>query len=157
MLLFWMNGTVYVYSDIQFILAMKISIASIMLCAAALASPFASLAAEKGERYEEKKGHAVTFNAALYKMLNSNKVRLVVDVDENDPIRVLLKDESGKTLFSQTVNKGAMQNKQAFSLVFNLDEMKDGTYFVHVSDKKDNRLVKEISIENLHTKMISVK
>ncbi len=136
---------------------MKISIASILLCAAALTLPFASLALEKGERYEEKRGHALTFNATLYKIMNSNKVRLVVDVNENNPIRVFLKDESGKTLFSQTVNKEAMKNKQAFSLIFNLDEMRDGTYFVHVRDKKDNRLVKEISIENLHTKMISVK
>lgn len=136
---------------------MKISIASILLCAVVLTSPFASLAAEKGERYEEKRGHTGSLNATLYKMLNSNKVRLVVDVNENDPIRVLLKDGSGKTLFSQTVSKEAMKSKQAFSLVFDLDEMKDGTYFVHVRDKNHNRLVKEISIENLHTKSISVK
>lgn len=144
-------------TNIQSILAMKISIASILVCAFALTQPFASLAGEKKESYEEKKERIATFDASLYKMKDSNKVRLLVDANENDHIRVLLKDQSGKILFSKTVNKGDMKNKQAFSLIFNLDEMREGTYFVHVRDKRENSVVKEISIENLHTKIISVQ
>lgn len=137
---------------------MKISVASILLCAIALTSPFTSLAIEKKENSKET-GHVrvATFNTSLYKIAHSNKVRLLVDANESDHIRVFLKDKSGKIFYSQTVSRRDMGDKRVFSLIFDLDEMRAGTYFFQVRDENDNSLVKEVSIENINTRVISVK
>ncbi len=136
--------------------AMKISIASFLICATALTFPFASSAGEDREN-NKKKEQVATISTSLYRIAHSNKVRLLVDANYSDHLRVFLKDESGKTLYSKSINRRETKGKRAFSLIFNLDEMQDGTYFIKVCDKNDNSTVKEVSIKNIHTKMISLK
>lgn len=136
---------------------MKNSIASILICAIALTHPLTSPAAEIGKNYGQKKEGVATVNASLYRISHSNNVRLMVEAKDNDLIRVFLKDKSGKTFYSKSIKRIDMQDKQVFSIIFNMDGMQDGTYFVYVRDKSDNSLVKEINVENLHTKVISFK
>ncbi len=135
---------------------MKISIASILICATALTLPFVSLAEEKKENNKEHE-HATAIHTSLYRIAHSNKVRLLVETNESNPLRVFLKDKSGKTIYSKAINRRDTKGKRVYSLVFNLDEMQEGTYFFKVCDKNDNSAVKEVSIKNVHTKVISVK
>jgi hypothetical protein len=137
---------------------MKNSIASILICATALTLPFASLAVEKRENNKEEEHVTIAaFSTSLYKIAHSNKVRLLVDANESNHIRVFLKDKSGKTFYSKTINRRDMKCREIFSLVFDMDGMEEGTYFLQVRDKNDNSSVREVSIKNTYTKMISVK
>jgi lipopolysaccharide export LptBFGC system permease protein LptF len=132
---------------------MKISIVSILTGAFALTLSFTSFAADKKKNKEEKEtASAVTFDAALYKIGDTNKVRLSVDKNANERLRVVLKDKAGKIYYSEVFN--ARDTK--YRRVFNLDEMNDGTYYFEMSHKKDKK-VKEVNIESTNSKMISLQ
>lgn len=131
---------------------MKISITSILTSAFALTLSFTSFAADKKKSKEEKETAAVTFDAALYKIGDSNKVRLSVDKNANERLRVVLKDKAGKIYYSEVFN----QRDTKYRRVFNLDEMGDGTYYFELSHKKDKK-VKEVNIESTSSKMISLQ
>lgn len=131
---------------------MKISITSILTSAFALTLSFTSFAADKKKNKEEKETAAVTFDAALYKIGDSNKVRLSVDKNANERLRVVLKDKAGKIYYSEVFN----ERDTKYRRVFNLDEMGDGTYYFELSHKKDKK-VKEVNIESTSSKMISLQ
>lgn len=132
---------------------MKISIVSILTGAFALTLSFTSFAADKKKNKEEKEtASAVAFDAALYKIGDSNKVRLSVDKNANERLRVVLKDKAGKIYYSEVFN----EHDTKYRRVFNLDEMSDGTYYFELSHKKDKK-VKEVNIESTSSKMISLQ
>ena len=131
---------------------MKISITSILASAFALTLSFTSFAADKKKNKEEKETASVTFDAALYKVGDTNKVRLSVDKNPNERLRVVLKDKAGKIYYSEVFN----ERETKYRRVFNLDEMTDGTYYFELSHKKDKK-VKEVSIESTSSKMISLQ
>jgi hypothetical protein len=79
-------------------------------------------------------------------------VRLSVDKNANERLRVVLKDKAGKIYYSEVFN--ARDTK--YRRVFNLDEMNDGTYYFEMSHKKDKK-VKEVNIESTNSKMISLQ
>lgn len=132
---------------------MKISITSILTSALALTLSFTSFAADKKKNKEEKEtAGAVAFDAALYKIGDTNKVRLSVDKNANERLRVVLKDKAGKIYYSEVFN----ERDTKYRRVFNLDEMSDGTYYFELSHKKDKK-VKEVNIESTSSKMISLQ
>ncbi|GGM99977.1 hypothetical protein GCM10010967_37550 [Dyadobacter beijingensis] len=132
---------------------MKISIVSILSCALALTLSFNSVAADKKKNKEEKEtAKVLSFDAALYKISDTNKVRLSVDKKENERLRVVLKDKAGKIYYSEVFN----DRDTKYRRVFNLDEMNDGKYYFELSHKKD-KLVKEVNIESTNAKMISLQ
>ncbi|MGV3600759.1 MAG: hypothetical protein ACO1N1_06105 [Dyadobacter fermentans] len=131
---------------------MKISIASILTSAFALTLSFTSFAADKKKNKEEKETAAVTFDAALYKISDTNKVRLSVDKSKNERLRVVLKDKAGRIYYSEVYN----ERDTKYRRIFNLDEMGDGTYYFELSHKKDKK-VKEVNIESSSSKMISLQ
>lgn len=132
---------------------MKISIVSNLICAVALTLSLTSFAADKKKNNEEKEtASAVTFDAALYKINNTNKVTLAVDKNANDRLRVVLKDKSGKIYYSEVFN----ERNSKYRRVFNLDEMGDGTYYFELFHKK-NKLMKEVNIQSTNAKMISLQ
>ena len=132
---------------------MKISIVSILTSAFALTLSFTSFAADKKKNKEDKEtAAAVTFDAALYKISDTNKVRLSVDKNQNERLRVILKDKAGKIYYSEVFN----ERDTKYRRVFNLDEMGDGTYYFELSHKK-SKLVKEVNIESTNSKMISLQ
>lgn len=122
---------------------MKISITSILASAFALTLSFTSFAADKKKNKEEKETASVAFDAALYKVGDTNKVRLSVDKNPNERLRVVLKDKAGKIYYSEVFN----ERETKYRRVFNLDEMTDGTYYFELSHKKDKK-VKEVNIES---------
>lgn len=132
---------------------MKISIVSILTCALALTLSFASIAGDKKKNSEEKEtASAVKFDAALYKINDTNKVKLSVNKNENDRLRVVLKDKGGKVYYSEVFN----EKDSKYRRVFNLDEMSDGTYYFELIHKKD-KLVKEVNIQSTNSKQISLQ
>lgn len=131
---------------------MKISITSILASAFALTLSFTSFAADKKKNKEEKETASVAFDAALYKVGDTNKVRLSVDKNPNERLRVVLKDKAGKIYYSEVFN----ERETKYRRVFNLDEMTDGTYYFELSHKKDKK-VKEVNIESTSSKMISLQ
>jgi len=131
---------------------MKISIASILTSAFALTLSLTSFAADKKKNKEEKETAAVTFDAALYKISDTNKVRLSVDKSQNERLRVVLKDKAGRIYYSEVYN----ERDTKYRRIFNLDEMGDGTYYFELSHKKDKK-VKEVNIESSSSKMISLQ
>ncbi|WP_353717738.1 hypothetical protein [Dyadobacter sp. 676] len=132
---------------------MKISIVSILTGALALTLSLTSFAADKKKNKEEKEtARVMSFDAALYKISDTNKVKLSVDKKENERLRVVLKDKAGKIYYSEVFN----ERDTKYRRVFNLDEMSDGTYYFELSHKKD-KLVKEVNIESTSSKMISLQ
>ena len=132
---------------------MKISIVSILTSAFALTWSFKSLAADKNKNKEQNEtASVVAFDAALNKIGDTNKVRLSVDKNANERLRVVLKDKSGKIYYSEVFN----ERDTKYRRVFNLDEMTDGTYYFELSHKKDKK-VKEVNIESTISKMISLQ
>lgn len=143
----------YGYQQLKYKLAMKISIVSILTCALALSLSFASIAGDKKKSKEEKEtAGAVKFDAALYKINDTNKVKLSVNKSENDRLRVVLKDKGGKIYYSEVFN----ERDSKYRRVFNLDEMVDGTYYFELSHKKD-KMVKEVNIQSTNSKQISLQ
>ncbi|WP_439558273.1 hypothetical protein, partial [Dyadobacter sp.] len=104
---------------------MKISNISNLFCALALTLSLASFTTDKKKNLEDKEAKAVAFDASLYKISDSNKVRLSVNKGTDDKVKVIVKDKAGNVYYSEVFNdKGSKYRR-----VFNLDEMGDGTYY----------------------------
>src|SRR5215217_1235331 len=105
---------------------MKISNISNLFCALALTLSLASFTTDKKKNKEEKTASdAVVFDAALYKVRETNKVKLSVDKAADERLRIVLKDKGGRVLYSEVFN-----DKDAkYRRVFDLEEMNDGVYY----------------------------
>jgi hypothetical protein len=134
-------------------LAMKISIVSNLFCAVALTLSLASFTTDKKKNNEEKEtAGAVVFDAALYKITDTNKVKLSVDKNAKDRLRVILKDKGGKIYYSEVFN----QRDSKYRRVFDLAEMNDGTYVFELFNNK-TKLIKEVQIQSTNEKLISLQ
>jgi hypothetical protein len=134
-------------------LAMKISNFSNLLYAVALTLSLASFTTDKKKNNEEKEtAGAVVFDAALYKIAQTNKVKLSVDKNAKDRLRVILRDKGGKIYYSEMFN----QKDSKYRRVFDLAEMNDGTYFFELFNNKV-KLVKEVQIHSTNEKLISLQ
>ncbi|MCE6990407.1 hypothetical protein [Dyadobacter sp. CY323] len=130
---------------------MKISNVSNLFCALALTLSLASFTTDKKKSTDEK-ANAVTFDAALYKVSQTNKVKLSVDKPVDDKLRVILKDKAGKVYYNEVFS----EKDSKYRRVFDLEEMNDGTYYFELYDKK-NKLVKEVEIRSTSEKLISLQ
>ncbi len=71
-----------------------------------------------------------TFNAAIYPVINSVKVKLALENPLRAALRIRLLNERGLVLFTDQVRrnqKSSMQN-------FDMSGMRDGTYTLEISD-----------------------
>jgi hypothetical protein len=134
------------------ILAMKISNLSKLFCALALTLSLASFTTDKKNSEDKASSKGVVFDAALYKVAQTNKVKLSVDKGEGDKLRVILKDKAGKIYYSELFS----QKDAKYRRVFDLEEMTDGTYYFELFNNK-NRLVKEVQIHSTSEKLISLQ
>ncbi|TLU99057.1 hypothetical protein [Dyadobacter luticola] len=131
---------------------MKISIVSNLFCALALTLSLSSFAADKTSK-DEKNASAVSFDAALYKVAQTNKVKLSVDKNASDRLRVVLRDKAGKVYYSEVFN-----DKDAkYRRVFDLEEMTDGTYYFDLYNNNKAKLTKEVQIQSNNEKLISLQ
>lgn len=132
---------------------MKISNISNLFCALALTLSLASFTTDKKKNKEEKTtADAVVFDAALYKVKETNKVKLSVDKAANERLRIVLKDKGGRVFYSEVFN-----DKDAkYRRVFDLEEMNDGVYYFELFYNK-KKLVKEVQIQSTSEKLISLQ
>ncbi|SKC01280.1 hypothetical protein [Dyadobacter psychrophilus] len=132
---------------------MKISNISNLFCALALTLSLASFTTDKKKNKEEKAApDAVVFDAALYKVKETNKVKLSVNKAADERLRIILKDKGGKVFYSEVFN-----DKDAkYRRVFDLEEMNDGVYYFELFYNK-KKLVKEVQIQSTSEKLISLQ
>ncbi|MCE7066517.1 hypothetical protein [Dyadobacter sp. CY326] len=132
---------------------MKISSISKLFCALALTLSLASFTTDKKKNREEKTAaNAVAFDAALYKINDTNKVKLSVNKSAGDNLRIILKDKSGKVYYNEMFS----ENDAKYRRVFDLDEVGDGVYYFEVINNKQ-KLVKQVEIESTSEKLISLR
>lgn len=128
---------------------MKISSIPTFLCALALTLSISSFAGDKRNKKDEK---PVTFDAALYQVKNTNKVKLAVDKGDDSRLRIILKDKVGKVFHSEVVNNKDLKYRRTFDL----DELHDGTYYFELFYHKQ-KLTKEVQIRSTSEKLISLE
>ena len=132
---------------------MKITIVSKMLFAFAMMLSLASFTSEKKDGKEKTtEAERVQFNASLFQLVNTNKIKLAVDKSAGSPLRVLLKDKGGRVLYSEMYGK----NEKQYRRIFNLNDMTDGTYVFELF-YKDQKVTKAIDIETNTERTISLK
>jgi hypothetical protein len=131
---------------------MKISNIPTLLCALALALSISSFTGDKENKKIEKDAKHVTFDAVLYQVKNTNKVKLAIDKGDESRLRIVLKDKVGKIFYSEVVNQSELKYRRTFDL----DEMHDGTYYFELS-YKGQKLTKEVDIRSINEKLISLE
>ena len=131
---------------------MKITIISKAVCAVAIMFSLSSFAADKKEKNETTTSpNKVAFNAGVFQVGTSNKVKLAVDRSADSRLRVVLRDKAGKTYYSEMFGKG----EEKYRRVFDLEEMNDGTYYFELTSG-DQKLTKEIDIHTNRDRVISI-
>ena len=133
---------------------MKISNISNLVGALALILSLASFTPsdKKKDREEKAAANAVVFDAAIYKVNNTSKVKLSVDKGADQKLRVLIKDMTGKLFYSEVFDT----KDSRYRRVFDLEEMGDGVYSFELYHNK-RKLVKQVEIESSSEKFISLK
>lgn len=110
---------------------MRTSIKTIFV-AFALVTSFAFAANAGGK--DNKKPSAL--NTGVY-INKEGKINVLVDQANEDAATVILiKNESGEVVYSETVEKG----NQKFGRVLNVDKLEDGQYEIEVKSKNDSQV-----------------
>jgi len=131
---------------------MKISLISNFLCAAAITLSLASFTTDKKKNHEEKEtAGRTTIQASLYKVAESNKVKLSVDKSSSDKLKITLKDNNGRLYYSEVYN----ENDSRYRRVFDLNEMNDGKYTFELI-YNNQKVVKTVEIQSKSDKYISL-
>jgi len=132
---------------------MKITIISKMFFAFALMLSLTSFASEKKDGKENTASKkSVNFDASLFQLANTSKLKLSVDKGAGSNLRILLKDKGGRVLYSEMYGK----DQEQYRRVFNLNDMNDGTYFFELFYKGE-KVVKEISIQTNSERKIALQ
>ena len=130
---------------------MKISIISKSLFALALTLSLASFTSEKKEESKKtSEAKNASFDAAIFQLNNTQKVKLAIDKGGDDRMRVSLKDKGGRTLYTEMYHK----SQEKYRRVFDLTGMNDGTYYFEML-YKDKKLTKQIDILTNKDRVIS--
>jgi hypothetical protein len=128
---------------------MKITSISKLFCAIALCFSLTAFADKKDNKKEKS---VKSFNAAVFQIGNSNKVKLAVDTQDDKNLRIMLKDKAGRIYYSELYNR----KDDKYRRVFNFDEMTDGTYYFELS-YNNQKLVKELNLETSTERNISLQ
>ena len=132
---------------------MKISIVSKMFFAFAMMLSVTSFASEKKDGKEsntsKKSAH---FDASLFQLINSGKLKLSVDKEAGSSLRIILKDKGGRILYSEMCGK----DQEQYRRVFNLNDMNDGTYYFELTNK-NQKVTKEVSIQTSSERKIALQ
>ena len=131
---------------------MKISLISNFLCAAAYTLSLASFTTDKKKSHEESEtAGRTTIQASLYKLADSNKVKLSVDKSDDDKLKITLKDKSGQLYYSEVYN----EKDSKYRRVFDLNDMNDGKYTFELFYNKQ-KVTKTVEIQSKNDKYISL-
>jgi hypothetical protein len=133
---------------------MKITNISNLFCALALGVSLMSFTGKSDKESKKQNSESSsTFAASVIHLGNNGyKVKLAVDRGTKDGLRVLLKDKSGKTYYSEFFSK----KDEKYRRIFDLSEMTDGTYFFEMHYNKQ-KLVKQVQLETSTERVISLQ
>lgn len=73
---------------------------------------------------DDKKTKSEEFSVGMYQVKESDLLKVFVEKSRDYPLTISMKDNRGKLLLEQKISRN--KNKEAF--VFDLSEVKDGTY-----------------------------
>lgn len=133
---------------------MKISNTLILPCLLAMALSLSSFAAEDSDKKEHPQKEETTkkaFDAYLFKVPNSNKVKLVVDKNSDARLRIMLTGKDGKVYYSETND----DKQSKYRRQFDMNDLTEGVYYFELYSKKQT-LIKEIKIESASEKLVSL-
>jgi hypothetical protein len=129
---------------------MKITIFSKLLIASALTFSLGSFTSDKKldiERSEIAKREG--FEASLFQLTHTQKVKLAINKGNDSFLRVILRDAAGVTYYNELYANG----KDAYRRTFDLADMTDGTYHFDLF-YKDHKLTKTVELRTSKDKII---
>lgn len=133
---------------------MKISIVSKFVLSLTLSLSLVSFSYAKeneGEKTDKKvKTSAMAFDASLYKLAGSNKVKLAIDKVSDAAVSVVLKDVKGNVIYQEVLNKN---ENEPYRRLFDVEAMEDGTYYFELYNK-DQKMTKKLEIATSNNKVV---
>ena len=135
---------------------MKISAVSKFVLSLALSLSLVSLGYAKeneGEKTDKKaKSSVASFGASLYKVANTNKVKLAIDKIPESSVSIVLKDNRGSIIYEEVLPRN---NDRPYRRVFDVEGMADGQYQFELYNK-DQKIIKKLEIATSNTKVVQL-
>lgn len=133
---------------------MKVSTISKVVLSLTLAFSLVSFSyakENKAEKTDKKvKSSVATFDASMYKLVNTNKVKLAIDKLPEASVNVILRDGKGNIVYQEILKKN---DDRPYRRVFDVEGMEDGTYHFELYNK-DNKIIKKLEIETSNSKEV---
>ncbi|HEV7381519.1 MAG TPA: hypothetical protein VGN64_17095 [Dyadobacter sp.] len=122
---------------------MKIIISKIVLVATLICSLSSFANDKKAEAMAKVEAAKLAgFGASIFQLNNTHKVKLSVDKKKDSHLRIILKDQFGRTHYNELYSK----NEGQYRRTFDFTNMADGTYQFELV-YKDYKLTKEVQLE----------
>lgn len=122
---------------------MKIIISKIVLVATLICSLSSFTTDKKADAMAKAEAAKLAgFGVSLFQLNNTYKVKLSVDKKEDSYLRIILKDQLGRTYYNELYGKKESQYRRTFDFT----DMADGTYQFELV-YKDHKLTKEVQLE----------
>ena len=133
---------------------MKISVVSKFVLSLTLSLSLVSFSyakENKAEKTDKKaKASVATFDASLYKLINTNKVKLAIDKIPEASVNGILRDNKGNIVYQEILKKN---DDRPYRRVFDVEGMADGKYHFELYNK-DNKIIKKLEIETSNSKEV---
>ncbi|MEO6686875.1 MAG: hypothetical protein ABIN24_12965, partial [Dyadobacter sp.] len=105
----------------------------------------------KADKTDKKvKASVASFDASMYKLVNTNKVKLAIDKMPEASVNVILRDGKGNIVYQEVLKKN---DDRPYRRVFDVEGMEDGTYQFELYNK-DNKIIKKLEIETSSNKEV---
>jgi hypothetical protein len=135
---------------------MKISTVSKFVLSLTLSLSLVTFTYAKGNESEKTdkktKSSVSAFDASLYKVANTSKVRLAIDKIPETSVNLVLKDTRGTIIYEETLPKN---NDKPYRRVFDIEGMEDGKYYFELYNK-DQKITKKLEIATSNTKVVAL-
>ena len=106
-------------------------------------------AKEEGTEKKETKA-AAAFDASIYKVANTSKVKLAIDKIPDANVNIILRDNFGKVIYHEVLRKNS---DGLYRRVFDLEGMEEGTYYF-IMMGKNTKITKTAEISSTSTKIV---
>jgi len=106
-------------------------------------------AKEEGTEKKETKA-AAAFDASIYKVANTSKVKLAIDKIPDANVNIILRDNFGKVIYHEALRKNS---DGLYRRVFDLEGMEEGTYYF-IMMGKNTKITKTVEISSTSTKIV---
>ncbi len=128
----------------QFVLSLTLSLSLVS---------FTFAKGDEGEKTDKKaKSSVVAFDASLYKVANTNKVKLAIDKIPETSVKLVLKNTKGTIIYEEILPKN---NDKPYRRVFDVEGMEDGKYYF-VMYNKDQKITKTLEIATSNTRVVAL-